>query len=116
MHGQKWPSLVVKRPSQALRASTSCENTESLVFPKEKLLIPVGHDLTFGFKNDAMRCKICLQMLSRRHYSLYVAIGPAPDMLCFLHSGAQGWHDAVHHSLKSSKLCDGCGQSLFIHS
>ena len=81
-----------------------------------KLTIPGGHDLTFGFKIDAMRCKICFQMLSRRHSSLYIAIGPAPDMIWFLDSGAQGWHNAVHNSLTSSNLCDVCGQSLFIHS
>ena len=35
MAGQKWPFLAVNRPSQAHRASTSSENTESLVFPLE---------------------------------------------------------------------------------
>ena len=114
--GKRWLSLVVKWPSQALRASTSGENTESFVFLLEKQTIPVGHDLAFGFKNDAMRCKICIKMPCGRHVSLYIAIGPAPEMLCFLHSGAQGWHNPVHHSLTSSKLCDVCGQSLFIHS
>ena len=62
-----------------------------------------------------MHCKICFQLNSRRHLSFCIAIGPALEMLCFLHSNAQGWHFAVHHSLKSSKLCDVCGQSLFIH-
>ena len=36
-------------------------------------------------------------------------------MSCFLHSGAQGWHFAVHHSVPSSKLCDVCCPSLFMH-
>ena len=81
----------------------------------EKLTIPGDYDLTFGFKNDAMHCKICFQLNSRRHLSFCIGIGPALEMLCFLHSNAQGWHFAVHHSLKSSKLCDVCGQSLFIH-
>ena len=115
MDGQKWPFLAVNRPSQAHRASTSGKNTESLVFPLEKLTIPGENDLTFGFKNDAMHCKICFQMNSRRHLSFCIAIGPALEMLCFLHSNAQGWPFADHHSLKSSKFCDVCGQSLFIH-
>ena len=116
MHGQNWPSLAVKGPSQALRASTSGENTESLVFPSAKLTNPGCHDLTFCFKDDAMRCNICIKMPCGRQSSLYIAIGPAPEMLCFLHSGAQGRHNAVHHSLTSSNLCDVCGQSLSIHS
>ena len=116
MHGQAWPSLAVKGPSQALRASTSGEKYGIISFPLAKLTNPGCHDLTFGFKNDAMRCNICIQMPCGRHSSLYIAIGPAPEMLCFLHSGAQGWHNAVHHSLTSSNLCDVCGQSLFIHS
>ena len=84
-------------------------------FSLEELTTHGDNDLTFGFKNDAMHCKICFQMSSRRHLSLCIAIRSAPEMLCFLHSNAQGWHFAVHHSLKSSKLCDVCGRSLFIH-
>ena len=37
-------------------------------------------------------------------------------MLCFLDSGAQGWLFVVRHSLSSSKFCDVCGVSLFMHS
>ena len=51
MDGQKLPFLAVTGLSQALCASTSGENTESLVFPMEKRTIPGGHDLTSGFKN-----------------------------------------------------------------
>ena len=84
-------------------------------FLLEELTLPGDNDLTFGFKNDAMHCKICFQMNSRRHLSLCIAIGPALEMVCFLHSNAQGWHFAVHHSLKSSKLCNVCCRSLFMH-
>ena len=115
MDGQKWPFWAVNRPSQAHRGSTSSENTESLVFPWKNWQFLAMMTWLSGFKNDAMHCKICFQMNSRRHLSFCIAIGPALEMLCFLHSNAQGWHFAVHHSLKSSKLCDVCGQSLFIH-
>ena len=37
-------------------------------------------------------------------------------MHCFLESGAQGWLFVVRHSLSSSKFCDVCGVSLFLHS
>ena len=37
-------------------------------------------------------------------------------MLWFLESGAQGWLFVVPHSLSSSKFCDVCGVSLFLHS
>ena len=115
MHGQNGPSWAFKWPSQALRAPTSGEDTESLVFLLVKLTNLCGHDLVFAFKNDAMRCNMCIQMPCGTHSSLSTANGPALEMLCFLHSNAQGWHFAVHHSLKSSKLCDVCGQSLFTH-
>ena len=105
---------------QRALTSTSCFDFRwkygIISFPLEKLTIPGGHDLTFGFKNDAMRCNMCIQMPCGRHSSLYIAIGSAREMLCFLHSNAQGWHNAVHHSLTSSKLCDVCGHSLWLHS
>ena len=73
MHGQKWPSLVVKRPSQALRASTSGENTESLGFLYENwqflsvmtwLLASkmMRCDATSGFKSLAV---VILHFMSR---------------------------------------------------
>ena len=115
MDGQKWPLFG----GEQAFTSTSCFDFGwkygIIRFPLKRLTIPGDYDLPFGFKNDAMHCKICFQMNSRRHLSFCIAIRPALEMLCFLHSNAQGWHFAVHHSLKSSKLCDVCGQSLFIH-
>ena len=86
-----------------------------LRFPLVKLTIPVGDDTTFGFKNDAIWWKIWYQLTSCREPSLCIAFGPALKTFCFLHSGAQGWHFAVRHSLSSSKLCDVCCPSLFMH-
>ena len=54
MHGHKWPSLVVKGPSQALRASTSGENTESFVFPKKNW--PFLAVMTWLLASKMMRC------------------------------------------------------------
>ena len=105
----------MKTSSQAHRASTSGENGICR-FPQEKLTIPVDDDLTFGFKTDPMQCKICFQIISRCYFSFYIEIGSAPEMLCFLHSGAQGWLFVIHQSLSSTKLCDVCGVSWFIHS
>ena len=84
-------------------------------FPMEKLTIPADDDLTFGFKNDPMQCKICFQIISRCYFSFYIEIGSAPEMFCFLHSGVQGWHFVVHYLVSSSKFRDVWGPSLIMH-
>ena len=86
-----------------------------LCFPLVKLTIPVGDDTTFGFKNDAMWWKIWYQLTSCRQLSPCIAFGPALKTLWFLHSGAQGRLFAIHQSLSSSKFCDVCCPSLFMH-
>ena len=64
---------------------------EIISFPSAKLTILGCHDLTFGFKNDAMWCNICTQLPCGRHSSLYIAIGPAPGMRCFPTIWCTGW-------------------------
>ena len=86
-----------------------------LRFPVVKLTIPVGDDTTFGFKNAAMWWNIWYQLTSCRQISPCIAFGPALKTLWFLHYGAQGRLSAIHQSLSSSKFCDVCCPSLFMH-
>ena len=61
-----------------------------------------------------------IQNLLSNHFSLLFLIlyrnWACSEMFCFLESGAQGWLFVVRHSLSSSKFCDVCGVSLFMHS
>ena len=115
MDGQNWPSYAVKGSSQAHRASTSGENTEPFVFPsKNSRFLSI---MTCLLASKMMRCdtKFAFTSFLVVIFILY-RNWVCSEMLCFPHSGAQGWLFVVPHSLSSSKFCDVCGVSLFMHS